>query len=889
MSELSKAYEPGAVETRWYATWTDRGGVAGGDYRADPASPKPPFSIVIPPPNVTGVLTMGHVLNNTIQDMLARHARMTGHEVLWLPGTDHAGLATQTAVEKSLKKNEGITRSQLGREKFLERVWDWKEHHGGTIIRQLKRLGCSCDWSRERFTMDADYSAAVQQVFVALYDRGYIYRGHRMVNWCPGSLTAISDEEVIPTPQKSVLYTMRYEIVEEPGTYLEIATTRPETLMGDTAVAVNPTDPRYAAYIGKHCWRPFPKAPIPIVGDAHVDIAFGTGALKVTPAHDKADFEIGRRHDLKVVDVLHHDGRVHCPEVPELDGLDRFAARTRAAEMLKELGLLIKEEPYDNTVGFSERAGVPIEPRLSEQWFLRYPKAEEALRVVREGMIRFVPDHWVKVYEHWLENIQDWCISRQVWWGHRIPVWYRHRGTAQEELKCQVASPGEGWEQDPDTLDTWFSSWLWAYETMDATTRARFYPTDVLVTGPDIIFLWVARMIIAGLEFRPGTEASVERNLAFRRVYFTGLIRDKQGRKMSKSLGNSPDPIALMEKFGADGVRFGLLRIAPQGQDIRFDEKQIEEGRNFGNKLWNAARFRLMHGAVNPDPLTNMTAATGTVWCRDLLSKLARTVEAVSAGFADLRFSDINQRLYDFVWGDLCDAFIEAGKADLVPDANPVRREAVLAVMDVALHTVLRLLHPSMPHLTEELWRGMGWGDGEVSREKSVQFAPWPVALNEWKFPKETAQVEAVLNAMSEARTLRADCGLPSNRKLRWLFIPSPGYEWLIAETHVLASLLNAEQVECVAEQATDRQTPVCVTEVGQFFLPLAGVVEVEEIEKRLRAELAKTRQELEKAQKKVADPLFRDKVPAEVLAEHEARVTKFAARARQLEHRLKV
>lgn len=600
MTVLAKAYEPQSVEERIYTAWT-----GANCFRADPASPKKPYSIVIPPPNVTGILTMGHVLNNTIQDILIRRARMQGREVLWLPGTDHAGLATQTAVEKALRKPDELppkiretlesldrlwdktagkpkiplTKHHIPREDLLALIWAWTRDRGGVIIEQLKKLGCSCDWGRERFTMDDGYHRAVQQAFVDLFNRGYIYRGKRMVNWCPASLTAISDEEIIQTPQKGKLYTMRYEVVEEPGRFVEIATTRPETLMGDTAVAVNPDDARYTSLIGKHVWRPFPRTQIPVVADHHVDFEFGTGVLKVTPAHDRADFEIGLRHHLPIVDVLAPDGKINCPEVPELHGIDRFEARKKSVEMLTAAGWLVKEEPYENNVGYSERGQVPIEPRLSEQWFLDYRKMlggrmiDEALDVVlgrknadgsRDAstrQIRFWPDRWEKVYAHWLENIQDWCLSRQIVWGHRIPVWYR-----EGEVCCQIDCPGEGWEQDNDCLDTWASSWLWAYATMDDATLKKFYPTSVLVTGPDIIFLWVARMIIAGLEFEPSGTDETQKNIAFRDVYFTGIIRDKQGRKMSKSLGNSPDPLDLIAKYGADGLRFGLMRIAPKAR-----------------------------------------------------------------------------------------------------------------------------------------------------------------------------------------------------------------------------------------------------------------------------------------------------------------------------------
>src|SRR5947207_1283242 len=615
MAELPKRYDPKSGEPKWYQRWMENR-----DFVANPNSSKPPFSIVMPPPNITGVLTLGHVLNNSIQDILARRARMQGFEVLWLPGVDHAGIGTQTAVEKYLRRTENKTRHDLGREEFLRRVLEWQDKHGGIIIEQLKRLGCSCDWSRQRYTLDDAYVAAVQKVFVDLYRKGLIYRGWRMINWDPAAQTALSDEEVINKPQKGNLYFVLYEIVEESSAtvpvanpeaqagdarhFIEVATTRPETIMADTGVAVHPNDKRYVDLVGKHAWRPLAREKIPIVADEAIDPEFGTGVLKVTPAHDILDFEIGQRHKLPVIDVLHPNGKINCPAVPELDGLDRFEARKKAAELLQERGLLSKTEPYENNVGFSDRSDVPIEPRLSEQWFLHYPKTKEALAVVKKHLIRFFPRHWEKVYAQWLANIQDWCISRQVWWGHRIPAWYRKSKIENRKSKIDknvyvgLKPPHDvqNWKQDEDTLDTWFSSWMWAYETMDAKTRKKFYPTSVLVTAPDIIFFWVARMIIAGLEFKPGKSGKTEDNIPFHDVFFTGLIRDKQGRKMSKSLGNSPDPLELIDKYGADGLRFGLMRIAPSGQDIRFDEKQIEEGRNFATKLWNVARLRQMQG-----------------------------------------------------------------------------------------------------------------------------------------------------------------------------------------------------------------------------------------------------------------------------------------------------
>ncbi|MGH7978611.1 MAG: valine--tRNA ligase, partial [Limisphaerales bacterium] len=707
MSEIPKAYDPQAVENKWYQFWLD-----GKFFVADPKSSKPAYSIVIPPPNVTGVLTMGHVLNNTIQDILSRKARMDGKEVLWLPGTDHAGIATQTVVERTLKKSGEIRhRDDLGREKFLERVWQWKEKHGGIIIQQLKKLGASCDWSRERFTMEPEYSRRVQTVFVELYKKGLIYRGRRMVNWDPLALTALSDEEVIMKEQKGSLYYFKAEVADAPGTFLTIATTRPETIPGDTAVAVNPKDPRYANFIGKRLVRPLPaelpreQKLIPVIGDECVDFEFGTGVLKVTPAHDKADFEIGLRHKLPQIDIMHPNGHMNELAGKDLNGLERFMARKVAVQKLTELGALEKEEPYTNNVGFSERTDVPIEPRLSEQWFLKYPGTERSRAVVAEGKMKFHPERWARVYDHWMAGIQDWCISRQLWWGHRIPVWFfPWNGPAPGEpgdsrqvrfdlpflsneqnrqIATQVFRPGgqngeifvgvavqpgqteieellirNGGRQDPDVLDTWFSSWLWPFATMgwpgQTETLKKFYPTTDLVTGPDIIFFWVARMIMAGFEFMG--------EMPFKNVCFTGIIRDKQGRKMSKSLGNSPDPLDLIGKYGADALRCGVMRAAPLGQDILFDEQNVELGRNFCNKLWNACRFRQMQGGEVQGEIDPKLLTPDDKW---ILLKLDTALREMAAAFAEYKFNDATATLYRFFWSEFCDWHLEASKAIL--------------------------------------------------------------------------------------------------------------------------------------------------------------------------------------------------------------------------------
>src|SRR5256886_3166957 len=877
MAELSKTYDPKTVEPKWYQRWIDNH-----DFEADASSKKKPFSIVMPPPNITGVLTLGHVLNNTIQDILARRARMQGFEVLWLPGMDHAGIGTQTAVERWLKKNEGVSRRDLGREKFLQRVVEWQDKHGGIIIQQLKRLGCSCDWSRQRYTMDESYARAVAEVFVDLYKKKLIYRGRRMINWDPAAQTALSDEEVINKPQRGNLYYVRYEIVDQPGKFLEVATTRPETIMADTGVAVHPKDKRYVDLVGKEVWRPLPREKIPVVADDAIDPEFGTGILKVTAAHDKVDFDIAQRHKLPVIDVLTADGKIDCPAVPELHGLDRFEARKKAAELLEARGLLAKAEPYENNVGFSDRSDVPIEPRLSEQWFLKYPKTKEALAVVKKHLIRFYPKHWEKVYEQWIKNIQDWCISRQVWWGHRIPAWYRNQKSEVRGQKSEIyvgikpPKDPENWIQDGDTLDTWFSSWLWAYETMDVETRAKFYPTSVLVTGPDIIFFWVARMIIAGLEFKPGKSEHDQDNIPFRDVFFTGIIRDKQGRKMSKSLGNSPDPLDLIAKYGADGLRFGLMRIAPSGQDIRFDEKQIEEGRNFATKLWNAARFRQMHGPSNPNP--ELKEDELSIYAIEALARLGETIVAVAAAYREYQFNGVAQQLYNFVWGDFCDWFVEAGKTDIFGE-DKVRKQSTLATMDYILSAIIRLLHPFMPHLTEELWSLMGFAKGE---NEFLDFAPLPQAmvLDQSIQAKARIRVGAIYETVEAGRNLRAEAPVPSNQKAK--FALRSNESWIGEEGATIARLLNAESLEIDANFQPPSRSSVTATKLGELFL-FAGKTDRAAERERLDKEIAKLEAELKATEAKLANSSSGERAPKEVVEEHQRRRDDFNARLAQL------
>jgi valyl-tRNA synthetase len=870
MSEIPKTYDPALVESRWYEFWMEQR-----CFVADPNSTKTPYSIVIPPPNVTGILHMGHVLNNTIQDILCRKARMEGKEVLWLPGTDHAGIATQVVVEKKLKKEEKIGRRDLGREKFLERVWEWKHKHGGIIIDQLKKLGASCDWTRERFTMDPAYSKTVTDTFIDLYNKGYIYRGKRMVNWCPVTLTALSDEEVNMKPQNGSMYYFKVQVVEEPDTWLTIATTRPETIPGDTAVAVNPKDPRYTHLIGKHVYRPLPvefspdQKKIPIIADPHVEYEFGTGVLKVTPAHDKADFDIGQRHNLPLIDIMNPDATLNAQAGADLQGLERFKARKVAAEKLQELGAFVKEEPYQNNVGFSERADVPIEPRLSEQWFLKYPSVEQAKAVAKSGELKFFPDRWEKVYEHWMNNIQDWCISRQLWWGHRIPVWYRG-----DEMRCQAESPGPDWTQDPDVLDTWFSSWLWPFATMDEETRAKFYPTSVLVSGPDILFFWVARMVMAGFEYTG--------QKPFSHVYLTGIVRDKAGRKMSKSLGNSPDPLDLISKYSADALRFGIMRSAPLGQDVLFDEQHVELGRNFCTKLWNACRYRQMQagevqGEIDPARLTN-----DDKW---ILIRLDRAITEITSALTDYKFNEATSTIYRFFWSELCDWYLEASKAVFFGD-DAAQKANTLAVLDFVLSHVLRLMHPFLPFVTEELWHGLGFNQDMPENQGglSIMFAPWPKPLGKDFYDgygldeSDERVAEAKYELVSKARNLRREYNISSAKKIN--FVIQPSGDLTPADLTVLKILLNAEQVEIApANYLPPKGTPNAQSPLGTLHLPLEGLIDVAAEKARLEKELGKIEAEITKVQDKLNNPNFAQKVPANVLEEHQNRLKDWSAK----------
>ena len=893
MSELAKAYEPQAVEEKWYAAW-----LKAGCFRADENSKKEPYSIVIPPPNVTGILHLWHVLNNAIQDILARRARQEGKEVLWLPGTDHAGIATQAKVERELREKEGKTRRDLGRDEFLKRVWDFKNTHGDIIIKQLKRLGCSCDWSRERFTMDAEYTRWVSQVFVDLFNEGLIYRGKRMVNWCPVSLTALSDEEVIMKASRSKLFTMKYELADSPGEFIHISTTRPETLMGDVAIAVHPKHPKYAQWIGKMVKRPFPAALIPIIGDEMVDLEFGTGALKITPAHDKVDFEIGLKHGLEIIDVLHPDGTINCPALPELHGLDRFVARRAAAAKLEEMGLLIGIEEYENNVGYSERADVPIEPRISMQWFLRYPEIAKSTEAVASGEIQFRPERWAKTYAHWMENLQDWCISRQLWWGHQIPVWYRKdnfeslknaesldtshtSNKSHPDLYVGVEPPAdpENWIRDEDVMDTWFSSWLWPFATMsdvgeNSQTLKKFYPTTDLVTGPDIIFFWVARMIMAGYRFANG--------LPFKNVYFTSIIRDLKGRKMSKSLGNSPDPIDLMDKFGADGLRFGLMRIAPVGADVRFDESSVEEGRNFANKLYNACRFRQMDKEISNFKTQISKDHSLPVYHVLVISKLDQLAEDLKGIYAGYRFGEIAQRLYEFLWNDFCDKWLEAVKGGLRESATAEARAAALGTFDAVMSRYLQLLHPYMPHVTEELSERMNYvSPGEFVMRKSLPEKPLLAELSAGEIAAAEKQAAAIYETAGRLRNLKAEYNLGSRKDVH--FVMKGAVPWLSGELNVLALLAGSTEILVDDAYEAPKGTPAAVTPVGEAYMPMEGLIDVEAERVRISKEIEKMRIEVTKSEGKLGNASFVDRAPPEVVVQEKLRLEEWKTKLAQL------
>jgi valyl-tRNA synthetase len=881
MAELSKTYDPADVEDKWYSFWEARG-----YFFADETRPGPRFSIVIPPPNITGTLTMGHVLNNSLQDILVRFKRMDGYVTLWMPGTDHAGIATQNAVEKQLAA-EGISRHDLGREQFEQRVWAWKERYGSTILLQLRKLGSSCDWRRERFTMDPGLSRAVREVFVRLYEKGLIYRGQRIIHWCPRCHTALSDEEAITTEggESGHLWHIRYP-AEGGGEGVVVATTRPETMLGDTGVAVHPDDARYRDRLGKRVVLPLMERPIPIVTDPLVDPAFGTGAVKVTPAHDANDFEMAQRHGLPPLVIMTTDGRIN-ENGGRYAGLDRLEARRQIVADLEARGLLVKAEPYRVPVRRCERCNTLIEPYLSEQWFVRMALlAQPAIAAVREGNLRLYPERWVGVYLHWLENIRDWCISRQLWWGHRIPVWYCDDCGKQTVARvdptqcahCQSARI----HQDTDVLDTWFSSWLWPFSTMgwpeETPTLRRFYPTDTLITAADIIFFWVARMVMAGYEFMG--------EKPFSEVCFNSIIRDLQGRKMSKSLGNSPDPLDVITRYGADALRFTIVSLAPPGEDVRYAVEKTDLGRHFANKIWNAARFVLMNvagGEHDGDtPLERATLALPERW---ILSRLQAVIDEVRAAFAAYRFNDAALALYQFIWHEYCDWYVEVSKIALT-GADATRKRQAQGALLHALEQALRLLHPFMPFVTEEIWQALP----VQKRTDSIMIAPYPKPDADQRDTAAEAAMHHLIEAVRSVRNIRSELGIPPNAAVSVRVAADGRGDRVIELTPYVKALARVETVELLRAGERPGGEPSALVEgLGEIFVRLRGVVDAAEVRKRLDRDLAKVEKELSAVEAKLRRADFIDRAPAEIVDKERQRAGMLREREATLRRHLAV
>lgn len=894
-AELPKSYNPAAAEQRWYSYWLEHR-----LFSASDVSSKPPYSILMPPPNVTGMLHLGHILNHTIQDIYIRWHRMRGAEACWFPGTDHAGIATQTRVEKELAK-EGLSRHDLGRDRFLERVWQWKEQYGGVILKQLRALGNSSDWDRNLFTMDASASNAVQEVFIQLFDEGLIYRGKRIINWSPMAMSALSDEEVQFREVKEFMYTLRYEfegdetievsrtIKDDDGTervqksrehYLCVATARPETLFGDVAVAVNPNDERYRHLIGKRVRVPLVARFVPIIADDYADPAFGTGCVKITPAHDPNDFVVGERHGLPMPNTINPDGTLN-ELTGEFAGMERFKARKAIVGRLQEMGLVEEIKDYAHNVGFSERGGEPVEPYLSDQWFVRMkPLAEPALKVVLDGQIRFFPEHWVKTYEHWMTNIRDWCISRQLWWGHRIPVYYTPdgrytaaRSADEARMKLGVGADVE-LRQDPDVLDTWFSSNIWPMTTMgwDGTVSTqntpamqKFLPTNLLVTGPDIIFFWVARMIMFTLKFK-GT-------IPFRDVYFTSIIRDSKGRKLSKSLGNSPDPLLLIEKYGADALRFTMINAAPIGQDVRLainektqDIESVELGRNFANKVWNAARFLLMkreevfaggdalQRALATSVLQPSAAHLADAW---IGSRLHATIDESQRALEQYKLNEYARIMYQFIWNDFCDWYVEVVKIRLQHSSDKSYNQALVGFALGIFDSILRLLHPIMPFVTEELWHAIA----PRAAGESLCTAPVPVFDANMVQGDVVSRFEKVQSLIESIRALRGLMNVPPNEKLPVVVASADAADTEVyrEQSVIISALTRAASLDVQRADHTKKPEGSVSTVLtgAEVFLVVKGAIDFAQERVRLEKEVARLRSLITSTEAKLANEKF--------------------------------
>ena len=872
--ELPKVYEPKEVEGRIYQMWEEHGCFEG---HRDPD--KKPFTIVMPPPNVTGQLHMGHAMDSTLQDILIRFKRMQGYAALWVPGTDHAGIATQIKVEEELRKKEGLSRYDLGREKFLERVWDWKRQYGNRIVEQQKKLGASCDWSRARFTMDEGLSKAVRHVFVSLYNKGLIYKGSRIINWCPHCVTALSDAEVEYQDKPGHLWHIRYPIQGEEGRYVVVATTRPETMLGDTGVAVNPNDERYQDIVGKKCILPLVGREMPIVADEYVDMEFGTGCVKMTPAHDPNDFEVGLRQHLDTIRVLDDNGKV-VEGYGRYSGMDRYEARKAIVADLEEQGYLVKVEDHQHNVGTCYRCHNDVEPLISAQWFVKMePLAREALRVVNDGEVQFVPDRFAKIYTNWMENVHDWCISRQLWWGHQIPAW-----TCQDcgGLTVSETDPTECGHchshnivQEEDVLDTWFSSALWPFSTLgwpeETEDLKYFYPTDVLVTGYDIIFFWVARMIFSGCEHTGKPP--------FHTVFIHGLVRDDKGRKMSKSLGNGIDPLDMIDQYGCDALRFNLVTGNSPGNDMRFYTERCEAMRNFANKIWNASRFLMMNLTIDQCQLPDKLELEDK-W---ILSKLNSVIPQVTENMDRYELGVAAQKVYDFIWDDYCDWYIELTKTRLQgeDEDSKIRAQQVLCYV---LTETLKLLHPFMPFITEEIWQALPH-EGDY-----LMLQQWPEHRAGLDFPEEEKAMELIMDAIRGVRARRAEMNVPPSKKAQ-LTVSTLERDVFTQGIPFLKRLAYASDVTVVgvadagSDEAMTAQGMVTVTtHAARIFMPLAELVDLEKEKARIQKELDKNRKELDKLETKLQNPGFVNKAPAQVVEAEQERAGKLRALIAKLE-----
>ena len=873
--ELPKVYEPREVEGRVYEMWEKNGCFEG---HRDPD--KRPFTIVMPPPNVTGQLHMGHAMDCTLQDILIRFKRMQGYAALWVPGTDHAGIATQIKVEEELRKSEGLTRYDLGREKFLERVWDWKHKFGNRIVEQQKKLGASCDWSRARFTMDEGLSNAVRHVFVSLYNKGLIYKGSRIINWCPHCVTALSDAEVEYKEKPGHLWHIRYPIAGEEGRYVTVATTRPETMLGDTGVAVNPEDGRYRDIVGKKCILPLVNKEIPIVADAYVDMEFGTGCVKMTPAHDPNDFEVGLRHNLESIRVLDDNGKV-VEGYGRYSGMDRYEARKAIVADLEEQGYLVKVEEHTHNVGTCYRCGTDVEPIISAQWFVKMePLAREALRVVNDGEVKFVPDRFSKIYTNWMENVHDWCISRQLWWGHRIPAWTCEdcggmTVSETDPTECQHCHSTHI-RQEEDVLDTWFSSALWPFSTLGWPNESSedfkyFYPTDVLVTGYDIIFFWVARMIFSACEHTGKPP--------FHTVFIHGLVRDDKGRKMSKSLGNGIDPLEMADQYGADALRFNLITGNSPGNDMRFYTERCEAMRNFANKIWNASRFLMMNLTIDRCELPGRLELEDK-W---ILSKLNSVIPEVTENMERYELGVAAQKVYDFIWDSYCDWYIELTKTRLQGEDEDSKLRAQQVLCYVLTET-LKLLHPFMPFITEEIWQALPHSGDYLMLQQ------WPQHRAELDFPEEEKAMELIMDAIRGVRARRAEMNVPPSKKAQ---LTVSTLERAVFEQGIpflkrlaYASDVTVEGVtDAGSDDAMTAQGMVTVTtHAARLFMPLAELVDLKKEKARIEKELKKNRAELDKLEAKLGNPGFVNKAPAHVVEAEQDRAEKLRALLAKLE-----